>query len=842
MPPLRSRPSRASRSNEPSLAEVWPWWQLVVVKGGRVELKGRSRALLSRHVINLRVSATRPTRKPVSSVESVGQPSQSLGGVNFVLGHEFRGTYSLVELLDSLLQRWPGFERLALVTLLEVATWLLDMVWLTSLKMFLRLSAEAYAIMAAVWVDVREFGRLIGLILSLPLRPLARMSGAAASSSYGMPRRLVGQLLIFLGLALCLALPVKVIATWQGLVSQGNRVLSLAQSGLGDFKQGGTLLQQGSAGTAEAQFAQAQVAFGQAIEVLDQVPEQLTQLLGKLPGELGGLTSAQALLEASRELSLGAEVAARTLANLSQAGSAAVSDFSPSLIELEQAAVEVKQHVAAALAHLALVKPDSLPPELTQTVISVQENAERLTQVLDSLLSVPTVLKQALVTSEPRTYVVLFQNTTELRPTGGFAGSLALIEVSQGQVKRVEIPGGGPYDFQGSLKTAIKPPDPIRLVRGSWQLQDANWFFDFPTSAREVLWFLQESGGPQAHGVVALNSDVVIELLKLTGPLEMAEYGKVITAENFMRETQAAVELEYERAENRPKQFIADLAPALLGRLLELPPAEALELTRMIDAGLRDRGIQLYLTDETLEARLIDYGWAGQVQASSSDYLAIVRANIGGGKTDAAIEERARHRVEVSSQGELTVTLELTRDHQGDPYDIWEQRRNVSYLRFYVPLGATLLATDGFTPPPSSYYQPVPAEAESDPYLADVEHEVAWQAASGTRITTEFGKTVFGNWLSLSPGETRTVSLTYRLPFRLVPGATWQDLRRYSVLFQRQSGVQPMDFSSNLVLPTNFKLRWQESSGSLLRTPDGVGFQNPWKQDEYYGVVLENID
>ncbi|MDZ4230160.1 MAG: DUF4012 domain-containing protein, partial [Candidatus Veblenbacteria bacterium] len=425
---------------------------------------------------------------------------------------------------------------------------------------------------------------------------------------------------------------------------------------------------------------------------------------------------------------------------------------------------------------------------IAQRLGEVKAELKGLEQSLASVLALPDLLQQLLVVDNPRTYVVLFQNSTELRPTGGFAGSLALIEVASGEVRSVTIPGGGPYDYQGSLTRLVRPPEPLRLVRGTWQLQDANWFFDFPTSARKVLWFLAEAGGPEADGVIALTSDLVIALLRLTGPVELPLYDKVLTADNFMRETQAAVEIEYDRETNRPKQFIADLAPTLFTRLLELDSTGLVKLTALVEESLHQRAIQLYATDPELQATFTSQGWAGEVAPSDLDYLAIVRTNIGGGKTDGVTREAIRHQVELSSTGDILVHLSLTRSHTGDPRDTFAGRPNVTYLRFYVPPGAVLLGTEGFTPPPSNYYRAVPSGAEFDTDLAAVEQERGWDTASGTRVTEEYNKTVFGNWLSLVPGETKTVRLSYQLPYKLEPGATWQDLRRYSILFQRQAG------------------------------------------------------
>ena len=68
-----------------------------------------------------------------------------------------------------------------------------------------------------------------------------------------------------------------------------------------------------------------------------------------------------------------------------------------------------------------------------------------------------------------------------------------------------------------------------------------------------------------------------------------------------MIETQSAVELEYDKTINRPKQFIADLFPELINRTLSLPADKKMELITILEKALRAKNIQFYFTDEYLQ-------------------------------------------------------------------------------------------------------------------------------------------------------------------------------------------------------------------------------------------------
>jgi len=815
---------------------LWPWLELNI-NGSKIKVTGRIQAKLSPHVVNLRPGLL-PSELPLSQVASTKVVIKDLPQLDFL---ELRDTYQTFwsDVYGILSVRWPKIANLSLVLVLDILGAIVDLAWRLSLYFFLRLADEAIAISQAVWHDTREFGRIIKLVLTFPLRPVLKFVPARANVDFSQ-KMAWKQLGAFIVLALLLVAPFKGFATLRSWTSREGVVKDLISQAVEHFRAGGENLQSGDTALAESDFQKATDTFTQALQVLGDLPTRATDILSKIPGESRKLASVNYLLSASREISEAAVVTSNGWQEISSSSDS--SDFNNKLIVIQRTLTQIKPHLVSALAELKKVDIESLPPELKPQVNLLVSELNRLESLLDTTYNVPDFLQSIFSQPEAKTYAVVFQNSSELRPTGGFMGSLAFVTIKDGQVQDLNIPGGGPYDFQGSLQKSIISPTPLHLIRSNWELQDANWFFDFPTSAKKIIWFLNESAGPQTSGVVALTPDIVIDLLKLTGPIDLPQYHKTITADNFMFETQAAVELEYDKLANRPKQFIADLAPLLLAKTMELSNDKKIELASVLERSLYTKSLQLYLTDKTLQNKLLAFGWGGEVKFTNSDYLAIVRTNIGGGKSDAVTSDKVRHQVELLPTGDLVVNLEYTRIHQGNSKSIFEGRRNVDYVRFYVPQGATLIQATGFTPPPADYFRPVLPESALDDDLQAVEKSEQIDAPSGTRITEEFGKTVFGNWLSVLPGETHTVSLSYRLPFTLGNNSTWQDLRRYTVHFQRQAGVKPLDFESVFKLPLGWRVRWQQGSEDINIINNGFKMIGDWGRDMYYGAVLERMN
>ncbi len=490
---------------------------------------------------------------------------------------------------------------------------------------------------------------------------------------------------------------------------------------------------------------------------------------------------------------------------------------------------------AAALASRA--DPEDLPEELRSSVAELSSMLGAAQGVLRESDAMTSLLAFVAGKQETRTYLLVFQNTAELRPSGGFMGSVAEITVDRGEIKRVRVPGGGPYDLRSELREHVAPPGPLQLIASRWEFQDANWFPDFAATADKIRWFWSRSGQPTLDGVVAVNSTLLEKLLAFTGPIEMPEYGKTLTAENVLFETQKAVELEYDKTENAPKKIIGDLFPLVLKQLREVPAERAPELLAVFADSLRSKDIQIWLTRPEEQEQVTRFGWLGRLAPSSGDALAIVEANIAGQKTDTSIDENVLHEVEISEDGSIIDTVTLTRTHKASKGELFRGVNNVSYVRFYVPEGSELLAAEGFHPPSQGLFKNIPPEEGQDPHLASL---IQPQGQSqGLHVTREFGRTAFGGWLQLEPGVTSVTKIRYRLPMtafditrRLNPADGSASGRpAYLGLLTSQSGKPGRTLESRVTYPEQWRVAWPSPDASTLSTP--------WDRDRAFALLFD---
>lgn len=444
--------------------------------------------------------------------------------------------------------------------------------------------------------------------------------------------------------------------------------------------------------------------------------------------------------------------------------------------------------------------------------------------------------KNILANSSTQRYLILFQNNNEMRPTGGFLGSFAIIEIENGKIKRMEIPGQGPYGlrnlFSQNQEKWLKPPDPFLMINNHWEMQDANWFPDFSSSAEKVAWFYEGATGEEVDGVIAFDTIFIENLLEITGAIQVSEYDKTISADNFLWETQETVESKEARATGAPKKFIADLAPLLLNKISSFSKKEYINLLFLIDKARKEKHFLVYLKDQDLEAEILKLGFAGEIKDTAKDFLMVINTNINGGKTDAMTEQTINHQAEVLADGSIIDKVEITREHKGDPENKFTRMTNNSYLRIYTPQGSKLLSVEGYDIPDKEKFlvsEPICVEDED---LKKISGDIAIDKNTGTSINNEFNKTVFGNWMILKLGEKKTIKFRYLLPFKLD--------KTYSLLIQKQAGVKEDRVISSLTLPENqdFNVIWEYPNG-LTKQEKMIKFRSDMREDEYWGVAFE---
>jgi len=715
-------------------------------------------------------------------------------------------------------------------------------------------------------------------ILSWP-RSLWSFFGGRTTEDYLYQRAILNEMsgarfnplrhfLLFAVIVFVVLLPIKTISHYGLFDFDGlkGRVLGVSERAISSLGSAANSVSAMDLDGARDEFSLARDNFGQAKQELDRINSLLFEIAKFVPNKKVKMASygKEFLTIGESASALGEDLSA-----------AANSFFSGDGKNLSQMIEEFSVNAQAALGEakeinssIAKIDRKALPEEYQRLFDDLRVASGDLEMMLASVCDVSAKANVFLGAKSDKRYLFVFQNNSEMRASGGFIGSFALVDFSQGKIKNIEVPGGGSYDTERDLKQFLVSPEPLWLVNPLWHFWDANWWPDWEKSAKKLSWFYEKSGGPTVDGVIAFTPTVLERVLKVIGPIDMTEeYGVTMDSDNLWFNLRDIIEKEKSQeqdlpndvVEKKPKRVIGDL----FGRIMEEMPKRLNKdnfptLLNALNGSFDDKQVLFYFNDDDLQAEVEKRNWAGRIKETNKDYLYVVNTNIAGGKSDGKMEEKISHKAEIQGDGSIIDTVIIRKIHHGVVDEPYYGVRNVNWLRVYVPEGSQLLAADGFRGPDPIYFDLPDDDWEED---VDVAEENGENAAidsknSNTKIYQESRKTVFANWVMVDPGQEVVITLKYKLPFKVEKKVVadegkrvWdgllgkltkvekKDLYVYSLMVQKQPGMLSSSIESSLVIHDSFSTVWRYPAD--LDAVSGWKFQQPLEADGYWAVLLE---
>ena len=545
----------------------------------------------------------------------------------------------------------------------------------------------------------------------------------------------------------------------------------------------------------------------------------LLRRLDRLPSIGAEVAAAPDLLEAGVELlaagRLGLDQGVPLLKATTESAASPLETLASVLPRLQASAEvwpEVTAHIDRASAHLQTIDASRLRSPLGPRIAQIQEALPRLRPLLDLF----PLLPELLGADGERHYLIIAQNSDELRPTGGFVSGVGLVRVAQGKIAILQFEDS--YAVDNHAQPHPPAPEALRRLMGTELLflRDANWSPDFPTSARILSAIYKLDRGIAVDGVVAVDLFAVRAFVAALAPLSIPDVEVPITGDNVIAQIKAAWDepVEGVTVEQNIGEWVRrrkDFMPSLVQAMMERMAAGEVDLRRLGSALMSvaaEKHLLVYLDHAAAQAVISAIGWDGSIQPGTQDYLAIYDTNFGYNKVNALVTRRTDYQVAWEQEG-WTARLTLTYTHPapamaepckhesvyGHTYDDLTHRCYWDYLRVYAPAGSQLLASEG---------------------LEAIEVEEG--EAGAAMITGEF---------VLPPGTTHTVRLTYRLPDAVVQEGV------YRLRIQKQPGTAAM--------PLRVALRGQP--GSLWISEDGqsgaeVAFEGMLSQDRAWSATI----
>lgn len=428
----------------------------------------------------------------------------------------------------------------------------------------------------------------------------------------------------------------------------------------------------------------------------------------------------------------------------------------------------------------------SLTPFVKRTLNSFSINEKYLEkrESLIDLKALMEVLPEILGDDKKRSYLILFQNNMELRPTGGFIGSFAIVTFDKGRIAEINV--SDVYSADGQLKGHIEPPVPIKnyLGEANWFLRDSNWDPDFPTSSERAEWFLDKEIDRKVDGVLAVNLGLVERILKETGPVRVVDFNEDIDYKNLYEKTQLQAESSFFPGSYKKANFLTGLTRALLDRVQNVEKGNYFNLAKAVRESLEAKDIQIFLHNKSGQAAIYSLGWDGGVVEPRcggncmADWLGVVEANVGVNKANYFIKRKLKLEISVTSN-EIVKKLQIDLENGASPA-LGKSGKYKTYLRVLSPISSEFENVQVYSETHQNYLPPEPSDIR--------------------------GHKESGVLIEVLPGENKKLVFIWRVPLT----ADLNQNGEYLLYLRKQAGTKED--------PINIKILFPEL-GSLKITP-----------------------
>lgn len=436
---------------------------------------------------------------------------------------------------------------------------------------------------------------------------------------------------------------------------------------------------------------------------------------------------------------------------------------------------KVSQKTAIMNEHFAKIDPKRYPETLKGKPVRepIKRGIQLVQQAHNLITDGKPVLAQApylLGTKGERTYLMIFQNDKELRPTGGFITGYSIVKVKNGKFDPVA--SNDIYNLDNKLKSKIPAPGGIKKylpLVPYWNLRDMNISPDFKVSMDTFRENYDKTKSPKVDGIIAIDTKLAVDILKVIGRIGVPGFGNFSSDEDprcncpvviYELESFADVEgpiiwaddlggkiiLKPKNSDNR-KAILGPLMNSLIANALGQPKEKIPELFQAGFNALTEKHVLFYFGDGEVQSAMESFNLAGRVEEFDGDYLHINDTNFAGAKSNLYVQEEVTLSIDTNRDG-TTNTLRVKYKNP-QKHDGWLNGPYRDWVRVYVPKGSKLVDSTG---------SEVPIETKE-----------------------ELGKTYFEGFFTLRPLGVIELTFKYTTPVKSKDG--------YKLLIQKQPGT-----------------------------------------------------
>jgi hypothetical protein len=357
-----------------------------------------------------------------------------------------------------------------------------------------------------------------------------------------------------------------------------------------------------------------------------------------------------------------------------------------------------------------------------------------------------------------KTYLLILQDNTEIRPTGGLMAYMGLLTVQDGNVKDLHLYYQNNSSWTGDI---VNMSDPASLTQflnvNRVRLYDSNVQYDFASFAPAMLSNVDQLTGHKVDGIIAVDFTAVEAIMRITGPITVS--GDVITSRNV-------IDLAHYYADTSSSGKAPDLLSSLALKIVQIARDASLPVKLDLINAVQQMGAEkhlfFYAPGDPLTAN-----FAGASATPPTDFISVVDMNMGSEKADFGVYRSIDYHVQLLANGSGVANLTIAYNNTC----FWDYKLFQTVL---VPPGADLMNAS-----------------------------TTAQDFDGPLSTGGANFTAFSTSVRVPANETDTITYLYTLPHVVSSSGVNE---RYDLYVQKQAGINAYTFNPKVQLPDGARL------------------------------------
>lgn len=412
-------------------------------------------------------------------------------------------------------------------------------------------------------------------------------------------------------------------------------------------------------------------------------------------------------------------------------------EYTQYLNEINENSYKVKESaykVSLANGIMNQVNINEFPSFTRDSISSIKDLVANLNTGTDTFQDIVVFLPELLGVKERQRYLILLQNESELRSTGGWLTSYGVVGIEGGQIRELFV--DDIYNADGTLKVQGKTfaaPKSMQQALGitNWPFSLINWYPDLTETQASAEPYIEALGkGNDLDGVITIDISFIQKLLDEWGGIEVPGETEIITSTNLYSKIFQMHE-DFTPGSTQKTTFLADLANQIITKLFSMNITDLMGMGSVFEESLNEKHLQATFKNTNAYNFFNEKAWAGALDSRYNEAPIAIDWNWGGNKANLYLSKNYNLTVNIQDPDTIDFTYSISTENSSKT-TMYPEGNYINYQRIYIPSNATVLSVKGMN------------ENKFDTYK-------------------ESGFKVIGGWFNVPIQSTNTLEITYRI-------------------------------------------------------------------------------